>query len=74
LEVRDIAKFLTAETVRGLRRDLREAILEVAKENAIFKATVVEGYRITIPDDGSGDRSSLSRCGTGMLKSQRPLG
>ena len=41
---------LTPQNVKGLRRDFREAILEVASENALFKAKIVEGHRITIPD------------------------
>lgn len=50
--VESIAKLLAtvAPNVRELRRDLREAVLEVARENAVFKARIVEGYRITIPD------------------------
>lgn len=49
----NLAKLLSTispEGVRELRRDLRSAILEISKDNAVFKAKVSEGNRITIPD------------------------
>lgn len=41
---------LIPELVKGLRRDFRSMILEIARENAVFKAKITEGNRITIPD------------------------
>ena len=48
--VEDLIKLMSGPTAEEVRRSLRDAILEMARENAFFKARIVEGHRITIPD------------------------
>jgi len=46
----ELPKQALADIIAALRKDLRGALLDVATQNAIFKATVSEGHRITIPE------------------------
>jgi len=46
-----LPKQAVEDIIAALRKDLRGAALDIASTTAFFKATVTEGYRITVPED-----------------------